>query len=97
MMAMVMMRLVAMLQARHQSVRQRGRVRQYAPSCHAPQRLDAPIRVALALEQHLARVGDLLALAVQIAQRAGANLLRLERNTLRLAQPPRRPVQPVGA
>lgn len=67
------------------------------PSCHSPERLDASIRVALALEQTLPRVGDLLTLPMQVAQRAGANLLRLECDALRLAQAARGPVEAVGA
>lgn len=69
----------------------------YVPSRHAPQRLDTPIRVALALEQALPCVGDLLALPMQVAQGIGANLLRLERNALALPQSAAGPVQTIGA
>jgi hypothetical protein len=78
-MAMVMMRFVAMLQLVSQCtcMCQRGihlslyinrsehpRNYRYVPSCHAPQRLDASVRVALALQQPLSCVGDLLMLAM---------------------------------
>ena len=69
----------------------------YVPSRHAPQRLDTPICVALALEQALPCIGNLLALPMQVAQGIGANLLRLERNALALPQPAAGPVQTIGA
>jgi hypothetical protein len=67
------------------------------PSCHALQGLDAAICVALALQQPLPRVCDLLTLAMQITQGAGAYLLRLQSNPLRLSQPVRRPIQAISA
>src|SRR5690242_2936681 len=114
MMAMVMMRLVAMLHAisipsskhgsnghpsdrRISSTRQEENKGQYSPSRHAAQRLDTPIGVALRLEQGAPCVFNRLALAVQVAQGAGANLLRLEGYPLALAQTVGAAVQAVGA
>jgi hypothetical protein len=67
------------------------------PSCHSFQRLDAAVRVAFAVQQALVCVRDLLALPTQVAQRACAYLLRLQRDPLRLTQPARGPVEAVGA
>lgn len=58
----------------------------YIPSRHAPQRLDTSVRVALALQQPLPRVGNLFSLPVQVAKGASADLLRLERDALTLPQ-----------
>ncbi|TQW06607.1 hypothetical protein IF2G_06029 [Cordyceps javanica] len=47
------------------------------PTGHAPQSLDAAVDVALALHEAVMGVLDGLALAVQVGEGAGANLLRL--------------------
>src|ERR1700744_5627668 len=57
------------------------------PTGHAPERLDAPVRVALAVLQRHARALDGLALPAQGGECVAANLLRLERDALALAQP----------
>ena len=71
--------------------------RVYVPSRHAPQRLDTPIGIGLAVEQPHSCVFNLLSLSGQIAQCTSTNLLRLQRNPLALPQPPTGPVQAVGS
>ena len=71
--------------------------RENIPSRHTPQRLDTPISITLTLQQPLPRIRNLLPLPMKIAQCAGANLLRLERDALALPQPATRPVEAIGA
>src|SRR4051794_39117814 len=65
------------------------------PTSHAPQRLDAPVDIALALEQHVSRVLDLVALPVQIGQGARPDLLGVVGERLAVLEPLRRAVESV--
>lgn len=65
------------------------------PTRHAPQSLDTPINIALAVEQHLGRVLDGLALSVQIRKSARPDGLRLVRQRLAGLEALRAPVEPV--
>lgn len=67
------------------------------PTGHPPQRLDAAIDVAFALEEHLARVLDALALGVEVGEGGGADGLGLVGEGLGGAQALGGAVQAVGA
>lgn len=67
------------------------------PTRHPPQRLDAAIHVALALEEGLARVLDALALGVEVGEGGGADGLGLVGEGLGGAQALRGAVEAVGA
>ena len=63
------------------------------PTCHPPQRLNAPIHIPLTLQQRLPRMLDRLPLHLQICQRAPSNILRLVGDPLTLSQPMTTPIQ----
>lgn len=103
MMAMVITRLVAILDSvslhatdltggAEKGDNEKGTV----PTSHAPQRLDAPVDIALALAQHALRVHDGLALGVQVGQRGGADGLRLRGEGLAVADALGGAVEAVG-
>lgn len=65
------------------------------PPRHAPQRLDAPVRIPLTLQQRFPRMTNRLPLPRQILQNPRPNTLRLIRNPLCLRQSPTTPRQPL--
>lgn len=67
------------------------------PTSHAPERLDAPIDISLALEQEVRGMLDGLALAVQVGQGAGADGLGLVGEGLAGLEALGAAVQAVGA
>lgn len=69
----------------------------HLPTRHPPQRLDAAVDVALALEEHLAGVADDLALGVQVGEGGGADGLGLVGEGLGGAEALGGAVEAVGA
>lgn len=67
------------------------------PTRHAPERLDTTVDISFALEQHVRRVLDDIALAFQIGERACANRLCIVGKCLAVLEALCASVQTVGA
>lgn len=105
MMAMVITRLVAILQKRRKKkvscdlpqFYQHPLSKGNRPTGHAPQRLNAPIDITLALPQHALGMQNGLSLLMQIRQGRRADSLRLVSEGLRGLQALGRAIEALGA
>ena len=84
MIAIVIIRLVAILQALVSQYPRISHQRDSVPTGHAPQSLDTCINVALTLLQVVPRIGDLLPLLIECTERPASDILRVQCHALTL-------------
>lgn len=84
MIAIVIIRLVAILQALVSQCPRISHKGESVPTGHAPQSLDTSINVTLALLQVIPGIGDLLPLLIECTERPASDILRVQRHSLTL-------------
>lgn len=99
MMDMVMIRLVAILRPSHvnRKVEHALWTSCSLPACHSSKRFDAPVDIALAIEELVMGVLNHLSLSMQVRQRIGTNGLGFASQRLACLQPLSATVQTFGA